>query len=490
MLDMVPIKLSEADIQQGLTLEDTVVRNRLAESSKNMLLKQKPSPITSKKSLELIAIGNFDDDLDKLAEVDWIIEVVTERLDIKKEVLANIDQYRRDGIIVSSNTSGISIEEMISGRSDDFKKHFLGTHFFNPPRYLKLLEIVPTKFTKPEVLSFMKSYGEDILGKGVVVAKDTPNFIANRIGTYGLLITVREMLKGKYSVGEVDSVTGPLIGRPKSATFRTLDVVGLDTFLHVAKNVYDHVDGEEKDVFNVPDFMKKMNERAWLGSKSGQGFYLKKGSTIYELNPETLEYEDRKTLKTAATEMAKQGKGSSHKMKALINAKGDRAGDLVWSIIKPVLAYSAELLGHIADDIPSIDNAMKWGFGWEAGPFEIWDAIGVRKTVARMQAEGTTVPKWVLNYLEDGHESFYRRESGSILYYDNGEMKKQAFNKKEINLQRLKEDNPVIKQNNGASLIDLGDGVALLEFHSKSNAIGLDIIQMINYSIDEVGKNL
>ncbi|WP_106496767.1 3-hydroxyacyl-CoA dehydrogenase/enoyl-CoA hydratase family protein [Lentibacillus sp. Marseille-P4043] len=493
MLDVVPRELTKDEEKKGLTLEDRVVRNRIAAQSKKALLKQKPSPISTKESLDLIEVGNMDDDMQKLADVDWIIEVVVERLDIKKQVFANVDKYRKPGTIVSSNTSGISVEAMAADCSEDFRKHFLGTHFFNPPRYLKLLEITPTKDTAPDVLAFMKTFGENVLGKGVVEAKDTPNFIANRIGTYGLLVTVQKMLEGGYSVGEVDSVTGPMIGRPKSATFRTLDVVGLDTFIHVAKNVYDQVEGAEKEVFDVPDFILQMQEKGWIGAKGGQGFFLKKkdknGSTIYELNPETLEYEDRKKLKTAATEMVKQEKGSRRKLKALVSAKGDKAGDLVWSVMKPALLYSAELVGEIADDIVSIDQAMKWGFGWELGPFESWDAIGVRKSVERMQKEGETVPGWVLKLLENGNETFYKTENGNVYYYDNGEYKQQQFNKKEINLKRLKDVNGVIKKNTGASLIDLGDGVAGLEFHSQSNAIGLDIIQMVNFALEEVSKN-
>src|SRR5690625_3624172 len=315
MLDIVPKELTEAEAAKGLTLEDEVVRNRIAAQNKQALLKQKPSPITSKKSLELIEVGNMEDDMEKLSEVDWIIEVVVENLDIKKKVLADIDRYRKEGTIVSSNTSGISIEAMLEDVSDDFKRHFLGTHFFNPPRYMKLLEVIPTEKTDPEVLSFMQTFGEDVLGKGVVLAKDTPNFIANRIGTYGLLITVQEMLKGGFSVGEVDSVTGPMIGRPKSATFRTLDVVGLDTFIFVAKNVYDQVEGEEKEAFDVPEFMHKMKEQGMLGAKAGKGFYLKqkgeKGSVIFELNPETLEYEnEQKKLKTKATGQVRNEKGT------------------------------------------------------------------------------------------------------------------------------------------------------------------------------------
>ncbi|MBM7600644.1 3-hydroxyacyl-CoA dehydrogenase [Virgibacillus halotolerans] len=492
MLDVVPRGLTKAEAQKGFTLEDSQVRNRVAAQSKKALIKQKPSPLTTKENLDLIEVGNMDDDMEKLADVDWIIEVVVENLDVKKQVFANVDKYRKPGSIVSSNTSGISVEAMAADCSEDFRKHFLGTHFFNPPRYLKLLEVTPREETDPDVLAFMKAFGEDVLGKGVVEAKDTPNFIANRIGTYGLLVTVREMLKGGYSIGEVDSVTGPMIGRPKSATFRTLDVVGLDTFIHVAKNVYDQVEGDEKDVFDVPKFMLKMQENGWLGAKSGQGFFLKKkgkdGSTIYELNPETLEYEDRKQLKTEATELAKQAKGSRNKLKALVNAKGDKAGDLVWSVLKPVLRYSAELLGEIADDVVAIDQAMKWGFGWEIGPFETWDAIGVRKSVERMQKEGETVPEWVLQLLEEGNECFYKTKNGNVSYYDQGGYKQQQFNEKEINLQRLKDVNGVIKKNTGASLIDLGDGVLALEFHSRSNAIGLDIIQMVKFAIEEVNN--
>lgn len=493
MLDIVPRELNDQEKKKGLTLEDPQVRNRMSEVSKQRLLKQKPSPLTSKKNLDMIETGNMEDHMDRLSEVDWIIEVVVENLEIKQKVFASVDEYRKEGSIVSSNTSGISVEKMAEGRSEDFQNHFLGTHFFNPPRYLKLLEVIPTKNTDPNVLQFMKRFGEDVLGKGVVEAKDTPNFIANRIGTYGLLVTVQEMVKNGYSVGEVDSVTGPMIGRPKSATFRTLDVVGLDTFLHVAKNVYDKVEGSEKDVFDPPQFMKTMAEKGWIGAKSGQGFFLKKkgkdGSTIYELNPETLEYEDRKKLKTKATEMAKQEKGPERKLKALVSSKGDRAGDLVWNIVKPVLTYSAQLTGEIADDIPAIDNAMKWGFGWELGPFEMWDAIGVEKSVARMKEEGEEVPQWVEEMLEKGYTSFYKKENGSGYFYHNGDNKLQSFNEKEIHIQSTKEKKGVIKKNSGASLIDIGDGVALLEFHSQNNAIGLDILQMINFAVEEVEQN-
>lgn len=493
MLDIVPRELTKTEESKGLTLEDKAVRNRLSFMSKQALLKQKPSPITSKKSLDLIEIGNMEDDIGKLAEVDWIIEVVVENLAIKKKVFAQVEEYRKAGTIVSSNTSGISVEAMIEDCSEDMRKHFLGTHFFNPPRYLKLLEIIPTKYTDPEVVAFMKQFSENALGKGVVEAKDTPNFVANRIGTYGLQVTVQEMLKAGLSIGEVDSITGPLIGRPKSATFRTLDVVGLDTFIHVAKNVYDQVDGDEKTVFEIPAFMQEMNEKGWIGAKAKQGFYQKQrgkdGSVILQLNPETMEYEERKKLKTAAVEMAKQQKGTRRKLKALISGQGDKASDFLWNILKSTLIYSADLLGEIADDITQIDNAMKWGFGWEIGPFETWDAIGLRESVERMKKEGANVPEWIEKLLADGHETFYREQNGNVFYYDKGEYKLVAFNKKEINIRRLKDTKGVIKKNTGASLLDIGDGVALIEFTSPNNSIGLDVIQMMNQAIEEVEKN-
>lgn len=488
LLDIVPRELTKQEEEKGLTLEDKQVRNRISAAAVQKLLKQKPAPLTTKKNLALIEAGNLEDDLVKLNEVDWVIEVVVENLNVKKQVFEKVDQFRKPGSIISSNTSGISVEAMVEGRSDDFKKHFLGTHFFNPPRYLKLLEVIPTQYTDPKILSFMKTFGEDVLGKGVVVAKDTPNFIANRIGTYGLLVTVQEMLKAGLSVGEVDSITGPLIGRAKSATFRTLDVVGLDTFYHVAGNVYEKVEGEEKEVFAVPPFMKKMVENGWLGSKSGQGFFLKKGKEILELDPNTLEYGPRKKLSTPAIELAKQEKGTANKLKALVYAN-DRAGEFLWNTFSKSFVYSARLLGEIADDIVAIDRAMKWGFGWEMGPFETWDAIGVERSVQKLKESGAEVPAWVTEMLEKGNSSFYKEENGELYFYHNGEYQLVEFNPKVIDLKKVKKQKGVIKKNSGASLVDIGDGVALLEFHSPSNAIGMDIVQMLNFAIDEVEKN-
>lgn len=488
MLDIVPKELTKEEQEKGLTLEHPIVRNRIVNNAVQKLLKQKPAPLTSPKNLALLTVGNLEDDLDKLKEVDWIIEVVVENLDVKRNLFEKIEQVRKPGAIVSSNTSGISVNKMVEGRSEEFQKHFLGTHFFNPPRYLKLLEIIPTEHTSQDVVTFMKNFAEDMLGKGVVIGKDTPNFVANRIGTYGLHITLHEMLKRGYSVGEVDSVTGPLIGRPKSATFRTLDVVGLDTFIHVAKTVYDQTTGEEQKVFEVPELIHKLVERGALGAKSGQGFYVKKGKDIYEIDPNTLEYVPQKKLKAPSIEMAKQTKGLDNKLKTLVYAN-DRAGELLWNIFAPTLIYSAELNGIIADNIVEIDNAMKWGFGWSQGPFEMWDAIGVEKSVAKMEEEGRNVPEFVKKLLAKGYKSFYQEIDGQLAFFNGEDYEIIPVNEKAIDLKRYKKQHGVLKSNSGASLIDIGDGILLLEFHSKSNAIGLDIIQMINYAIDEVEAN-
>lgn len=489
LLDIVPTKLTDDEQIKGLSLDDEAVRNRMTNLALKKLLKQKPAPLTKKENLKLITPGNLEDDLDKLANVDWIIEVVVENLDVKKKVFEKVDQYRQHGTIVSSNTSGISVNAMIEGRSDDFKKHFLGTHFFNPPRYLKLLEVIPTKETDHSVIKYMKTFGEEKLGKGVVITKDTPNFIANRIGTYGLQITLKELINKGFSVGEVDSITGPLIGRPKSATFRTLDVVGLDTFVHVANNVRESVsDPHEKEVFEVPAFLKQMLENGWLGSKTGQGFFLKKKGEILQLNPESMEYEPRKKVNAPSVQQAKQLKSTSAKIKALAYSN-DQAGEILWPVLKQTLLYSADKAYEIADSIHDIDLAMKWGFGWEKGPFETWDALDLQESVRKMKEEGAELPNWVNEMLAGGHSSFYKEENGVNYYYHHGEYVAVSQNPKQINLSVLKKQDKVIRKNSGASLIDLGDGVALLEFHSQSNAIGLDILQMIKQSLDVVEKD-
>lgn len=493
LLDIVPRSLTAEEEAKGLTLESPQVRNRIAEQGKARLLKEKPAPLYDAGRIDLITTGNLEDHLHYLKEADWIIEVVVENLEVKRKVFEQVDQYRRPGTIVSSNTSGISIHAMAEGRSEDFRRHFLGTHFFNPPRYLKLLEVIPHSETDPELVEFMKEFGEKRLGKGVVVCKDTVNFIANRIGTYGLLVTVDAMIKGCYGVDEVDAVTGPAMGRPKSATFRTLDVVGLDTFLHVANNVYENVtDPEEKKVFIVPGFMQEMVEKKWLGSKSGQGFFKQvkseAGKEILALDIDRMEYRPRKKLNAPSLQASKSAKDLKTKLQTLIYAK-DRAGELAWNITKKTLIYAANKLGEIADDILSIDRAMRWGFGWELGPFELWDAIGFQKSAARMKEEGEVLPAWIEEMLASGKSSFYLSQEGKRFHYLKGEYKGIEERKEVISLARLKEAGKEIKGNAGASLIDLGDGVACLEFHSTGNALGTDIIQIAHYALEEVERN-
>jgi 3-hydroxyacyl-CoA dehydrogenase len=470
------------------------VKKQYAEQAIAKLHKTNPAPLYRPSYAALITPGEIDADLHKLAEVDWIIEVVTERLDVKQALLKRIENVWKPGTIVSTNTSGISVNAMVEGCSEAFRASFLGTHFFNPPRYMKLLEVIPGEATDPEVVAFMKEFGERRLGKGVVVAKDTPNFIANRIGTYGILVTLREMAQQGYGVEEVDAVTGPAMGRPKSATFRTLDLVGLDTFLHVAANVREHVeDAAEKAVFEAPKAMRELVARGWLGEKSGQGFYKKikgnGGSIIQALQLDSLEYADSKKVSGASLEAAKAAKGARGKLKALLGG-GDRYAELAWRTMAPVLAYSAAKLGEIADSIVDIDNAMKWGFNWELGPFETWDAIGVRSSVERMKSEGIPVPQWVEEWLGEGNETFYKEDGGQKVYASNGTYVLLQQSEREISLRALKADpSRVILTNAGASLIDIGDDVACLEFHSPNNAIGADILTMIAKSAEEVRRN-
>ncbi|WII38505.1 3-hydroxyacyl-CoA dehydrogenase/enoyl-CoA hydratase family protein [Paenibacillus thiaminolyticus] len=493
LLDLVPAQLTEAEAKKGLTLEHPAVRNRLAVDAIARLKKTKPAPLYSEAFASRITPGNLEDDLSKLAGVDWIIEVVVERLDVKRELLGRIEKVWKPGTIVSSNTSGISINDMVASCGTEFKRHFLGTHFFNPPRYMKLLEIIPGETTDPEIVSYMHGFCERRLGKGVVVAKDTPNFIANRIGTYGLLVTLRNMLEVGYTVEEVDAVTGPALGRPKSATFRTLDLVGLDTFVHVAANVHGQTAATaEKDVFSAPDVLGSMVDRGWIGEKKGQGFYKKvktdSGTQIQALRFDTMEYEPVRKVSSASLEAAKSVKGAGNKIKALLGTK-DRYSELGWNTLKPVLLYAAHKLGEIADSIADIDNAMKWGFNWELGPFEVWDAIGLAAAAERMEAEGDVLPDWVRAWIDAGHTSFYEQRNDQRFYAHGGAWSELETPAEHISLQRLKQQNKVVLSNTGASLIDIGDGVACLEFHSPNNAIGADILTMIQQSVEEVRRN-
>lgn len=493
LLDIVPQRLTDAEMAAGLTLDHLSVRNRLATAAIAGLAKTKPAPLYDNAFAERITPGNLEDHLPLIADVDWVIEVVVENLGVKQQLLAQVERHWKPGTLVSSNTSGISINAMAEGRSEEFRRHFLGTHFFNPPRYMKLLEIIPGQTTAPEMVQSLSRFCERTLGKTVVLAKDMPNFIANRIGTYGLLVTLREMAEKGYTVEEVDAVTGPAMGRPKSATFRTLDLVGLDTFLHVADNVYANVTEEaEKQVFAAPESLKEMVSRGWLGEKSGQGFYRKikgdRGSEIFSLNLQTMDYGPQGKVASASLEAAKLAKGAAAKTKALLGTP-DRYSQLAWDVLKQVLIYSAAKLGEIADSIREIDEAMKWGFNWELGPFETWDAIGLIRSVEKMEAEGLTVPAWVKDWIARGNASFYKKDGGSLFQAAVGGYAPVELPPEQISLRDLKAQNQVVRSNSGASLIDLGDGVACLEFHSPNNAIGADILQMISHSMDEVRDN-
>ncbi|OAT80757.1 3-hydroxyacyl-CoA dehydrogenase/enoyl-CoA hydratase family protein [Desulfotomaculum copahuensis] len=495
LLDIVPRELTPEEEKLGLTLEHPRVRNRLAAKAVEQLVKTRPAPLFLPENAGLITPGNLEDHLNWLAEADWIVEVVVERLDIKQDLLAKVEQYRRPGSIVSSNTSGISINKMAAGRSAEFKEHFLGTHFFNPPRYMRLLEIIPAAETRPEIVAFIQEFGERILGKGVVLCKDTPNFIANRIGVYSMCATIKAMLETGLSVEEVDALTGRALLRPKSASFRTLDMVGLDVLLHVAENVREAVDDPaEKAVFEAPEFLRQMVAERRLGDKTGQGFYKKvkteQGKEIHVLDYRTMEYRPRQKAKFASLEMAKTAGGPERQLQALLAGK-DKGAQFAWRVEKEMLLYAANKLTEIAGDIQAVDEAMKWGFNWDLGPFELWDAIGVPRMVERLKAEGETVPPVVEALLASGHTSFYEKRRGNRYIFNpagNTEVPERIPDGA-IFLAPLKEQNRVIKSNSGASLIDLGDGVACLEFHSKANAIGTDIGQMINYAVKEVEKN-
>jgi 3-hydroxyacyl-CoA dehydrogenase len=495
LLDRVPQAPTPEEQAKGTSDRDPRFRNRLAEQAVKRLAGQKPSPIYTKEVLERIQTGNLEDDMQRLEQVDWIIEVVVENLEVKKALLEQVEKHWRPGTIVSSNTSGISVRAMVEGRSAVFREHCMGTHFFNPPRYMKLLEIVPTEYTDPEKVERMRVFCERKLGKGVVIAKDTPNFIANRIGTYGLLISLAEMEKRGLSVADVDALTGTAIGRPKSATFRTLDMVGLDTFVHVAGNVADNVDDPaEKAMFAVPETLSFMVGQGWLGEKSGQGFYQVKrekggAKQILQFDYRTRTYAAQNGAKFASIEQAKNSRKVKDRLR-MIAYSDDAGGGFVWHVLKKTLLYAAGKIGEIADDIRAVDDAMKWGFNWELGPFEIWDALGVEKAAARMEQEGEAIPDWVKEHLAAGNDSFYRKRDAKAFYIQKGgQWAEKGEPKENISLAALKEKNGVIRKNTGASLIDMGDDVACLEFHSMNNTIGPDVMQMIHIALDEVSRN-
>ena len=495
LLDIVPRELTAKEKAKGLTLEDKVVRNRFVNDALTTSLKSKPSPIYHQKFANRITTGNLEDDIAKVADVDWIMEVVVERLDIKKIVFEKLEKYRTPGTIISSNTSGIPIQFMNEGRSEDFKKHFAVTHFFNPPRYLKLFEVVPGPDCAQEVTDFLMMYGEKFLGKTSVLAKDTPAFIGNRIGIFGIQSLFHQVKELGLTVEEVDKLTGPVIGRPKSATFRTVDVVGLDTLVHVANGIYENCPNDEAhELFKLPGFINTMMDNKWLGSKTGQGFYKKSVDAngkkeILTLDLDTLEYRPSKKAKFATLELTKTIDKPIDRFKVLIGGK-DKAGEFYRKNFAAMFAYVQNRIPEISDELFKIDDAMKAGFGWENGPFEIWDAVGIEKGIELMKLEGTEPATWITDMLASGATSFYSIKEGTTYFYDipSKSATKKPGQESFIILDNIRKSNAVFK-NSGVVIEDIGDGILNLEFQSKMNTIGGDVLAGINKAIDLAEKD-
>jgi len=490
LYDIVPRELNDKEKAKGLTLEDKVVRNRMVNDSLKASLKSKPSPIYNQKFASRIATGNLEDDLHKIKDVDWIIEVVVERLDIKQKVFDSIEKHRKPGTLITSNTSGIPISFMNKGRSEDFQKHFAVTHFFNPPRYLKLFEVIPGPNCKQEVTDFLMMFGEKFLGKTSVLAKDTPAFIGNRIGIFGIMSMFHIVKELGMTVDEVDKLTGPVIGRPKSATFRTIDVVGLDTLVHTANGVKDNCPNDEmKDSFVIPDFVNKMMDNKWLGSKTRQGFYKRivnaEGKKeIQSLDLNTLEYKPKERVKFGTLALTKTIDNVTDRFKILVSGK-DKAGEFYRKTFTALFAYVQNRIPEISDELYRLDDALRAGFGWEHGPFQIWDAIGVAKGVKLMEAEGHKVATWVTDMVNDDKKSFYTVKDGAKYYYSipDKDYKKIPGQDSFIILDNIREAKQ-IWSNSDASIQHLGDGVLNVEFRSKMNTLGGGVLAAINKGID------
>ena len=489
LLDIVPFDLTEEQKQ------DKQIRNSIVNEAIKSTLKSKPSPIYSKEFVSRITTGNLEDDLHKITNVDWIIEVVVERLDIKKQVFEKIEKHRKEGTLISSNTSGIPIESMLDGRSVDFQKNFCGTHFFNPPRYLKLLEIIPTSKTDSEIVDFLMMYGNKFLGKNMVLCKDTPAFIANRIGVANIMSLFHLVDELDLTVEEVDSLSGPIIGRPKSATFRTCDLVGLDTLIHVANGVFENCPNDEmRSQFELPDFIKQMSENKWIGDKTGQGFYKKSkdknGKRVIEaLNLKTLEYSPKQKVKFVTIGLAKQEDDVKKRLKILVAGK-DKAGEFYRKSFYSTFAYVSHRIPEISDDLYKIDRALKAGFGWELGPFEMWDILGVEKTLSKMKEYGFTPANWIIEMIESGKKSFYNKTEGTLNYYNISKKENEKVPGMEnfIILDHIRENNTVWS-NSGCTLTDIGDGIVNLEWNTKMNSIGGEVLEGINKSIEIAEKN-
>lgn len=488
LIDIVPKELNDNEKAKGLSLEDKVVRNRIVNDALAASLKSKPSPIYKQEFAKRISTGNFDDDLSKIKDFDWVIEVVIERLDIKKQVFEKVDQLRRPGTLVSTNTSGISVESMIEGRSEDFRKHFCGTHFFNPPRYLQLFEIIPTSKTDKDVLDFLSSYAEKFLGKTAVLAKDTPAFIANRVGTFSIMELFNNVKDLGLTITEIDKLTGPVIGRAKSATFRTADVVGLDTLVHVANGIKESTKDESNHLFEIPDYLQKMLENKWLGSKTKQGFYKKEvidGKKVFKaIDFNTLEYKEDAKPRFGVFEKTKTIDDLRERMAVLISDSG-RAGEFYRKSFYSLFQFVSNRIPEITNEIYKVDDALNSGFGWKLGPFETWDAVDVSETVKAMEEMDKKPAQWIYDMLDAGITSFYKVENGIKYCYQISSKSYQEIpgQKGKLSLEVLRHTN-VLWKNNDVSIFDLNDGVLNIEFHTKMNTIGQGVLQGLNKAID------
>jgi 3-hydroxyacyl-CoA dehydrogenase len=495
LLDIVPKELNDGEKKNGLSLSDKKVRNRIVNDNLKNVLNANPSPVYISSFSSRIVTGNFEDDFNILKNVDWIIEAVVENLEIKRAIFDKIENYRKPGTLISSNTSGIPIHLMAKGRSDDFQKNFCGTHFFNPPRYIQLLEIIPSPKTGKEIIDFLLYYGKNYLGKTTVLCKDTPAFIANRIGVFSMMAVFKLMKEFELSITEVDLLTGPLTGKPKSATFRTCDMVGIDTLANVANNIYKDCPYDEmRELFTVPDYVNKLAEKKWLGDKTGQGFYKKnknaQGETeILEIDLNTFEYKPSEKPKFSSVAAAKLIENLGDRLKALYKEM-DQAGFFLRMLYFYIFSYSSRRIPEITDEIYKIDDAIKSGFGWELGPFETWDLLGFEKISKQMEEVNILPAAWIKEMLAKGFKSFYQIEKGKRKYFD-----KNTFSYKEVPgksgfiiLDNYRANKP-LWQNSGAILHDIGEGVLNLEFQTKMNSIGSEILEGINKSIEIAEKD-
>ena len=494
LLDVVPKELTDIEKGKKLSLDNSAVKNRIVNEALAAALKSNPSPVYTKDAVKRIRTGNFSDNMKDIAGCDWIIEVVIERLDIKQSIFSEVEKFRTPGTLITSNTSGIPIHLMAEGRSEDFQKHFCGTHFFNPPRYLRLLEIIPTTYTNKEVVDFLMHYGDLYLGKTTVLSKDTPAFIANRIGVFGIMAILKAMEKLKLTIDEVDSLTGPIIGRPKSATFRTADVVGIDTLVKVAKGVAENCpDDEAKEAYSIPNWLDKMVANNWIGDKSGQGFFIKKKGEkgekeIHSLNLETFEYALRSRPKFATLEAAKGIDDLKQRLKLLV-AGQDKAGEFYRQFHYSLFSYISHRVPEISDEIYRVDDAMKAGFGWEIGAFESWDALGVAKTIDAMKQAGYSVSAWVEEMVAEGKTSFYQLEKGKLLYYDIPAKNYLPTPGAESFVIMSNHVDKVIWKNSACRLYDLGQDVLGLEWYTKMGSIGSEVLEAINKGISMAEEN-